>query len=57
MVKTLKNLLLHNQESFMADSWYTASGIKVYQADSNDDSRLTFDLSVAMLNLHSHTLV
>ena len=55
--KTLKNLLLQNQESFKAESWYTASGTKAYQVDSNDDFRLTFDLSMAKSNLHSHTLV
>ena len=27
-------------------------GLKVYQVDSNDDSRLTFDLSKAKSNLH-----
>ena len=33
-------------------------GDKVYQVDSNvDDSRLTFDLSMARSNLHSHTFV
>ena len=57
MAKTLKNLLCLNQESFKAESWYTARGLKVYQVDSNDDSRLTIDLSVAILNLHFHTLV
>ena len=32
-------------------------GLKVYQVDSNDDSRLIFDLSMARSNLHSHILV
>ena len=32
-------------------------GLKVYQVDSNDDSRLTFDISVVRSNLHSNTLV
>ena len=32
-------------------------GLKVYQVDLNDDSRLTFDLSMARSNLYFHTLV
>ena len=32
-------------------------GLKIYQVDLNDDSRLTFDLSMARSNLHSPTLV
>ena len=31
--------------------------LKVYQTDSNNDSRLTFDFSKARSNLHSNTLV
>ena len=38
--KTLKNLL-QNQESFEADLGIQDWGHKVYQVDSNDDSRLT----------------
>ena len=40
MVKTPKNL--QNQESFMAESWIIASGLKAYKACSNDDYRLNF---------------
>ena len=32
-------------------------GLKVYEVDLNDDSRLTFDLSMARSNLYYHTLV
>ena len=42
MVKTLKNLLLQNQESFKAE----------YQVCSNDDRRLTSDLFTTRSNLH-----
>ena len=35
MVKTHKNLLLKNQESFMAEYWYIASGTQDLR--SNDD--------------------
>ena len=44
MVKTLKNLLLKNQESFEAASWYTASGTQGLPSCSNDDPRMTFEL-------------
>ena len=49
MVKTLKNLLQKNQESFEAESWYVHMyhrGLKVYQVCSNDDPRLTFSQNV-----------
>ena len=42
MVKSLKNLLLQNQESFEAEFCYIALG-KVYQVCANDDPRLTFN--------------
>ena len=51
---TLKNLLLQNQELNLGVQHWR---LKVNQVDSNDDSRLTFDLSMAMSYLHSHTLV
>ena len=39
MVKTLKNLLLQNQESFEAKSCYIAFRTQVYQVCSNDNRR------------------
>ena len=55
--KNLKNLL-QNQESFKAESWYKASGTQGLPGFcSNDDSRMTFELSMARSNLHPHTLV
>ena len=57
MVKTLKNLLLQNQESFKAESWYIASRTQGLQSCSNDDPRLTFDLFTAKSNLHPHAFV
>ena len=56
--KTLKNLLLQNQESFKAESCYIAWGLKVYQVYSddevcsNDDPRQTFNLFIVRSNLH-----
>ena len=44
MVKTLKNLLLQNQESYEAESWYIASGTQGLPNCLNDYRRLTFDL-------------
>ena len=32
-------------------------GLKVYQVQSNDNPRMTFDLSMARSNLQPHTLV
>ena len=43
MVKTLKNLLLHNQESFGAKPWYIALRTQGLPC-TNDDRRLTIDL-------------
>ena len=57
MVKTLKNLLLQNQESCKAESCYRALGLKVIQVCSNDDPRLTFDLCMAWSNLHPYAFV
>ena len=58
MVKTLKNLLLQNQESFGAESWYIASDtLRVYQICSNDDPRLTFDLFTTRSNLCPYAFV
>ena len=50
MVKTLENVLLRNQESFGAESWYIASGTQALpsQVCSNNDHRLTFDLFMGM---------
>ena len=42
MVKTLI-ILLQNQESFEAESLYTAFGTQIYQVYSKDAPRLTFD--------------
>ena len=44
MVKTLKNLLLQNQESFEAESWYIALLSQILLFVQVDDRRLTFDL-------------
>ena len=54
MVKTLKNLLVQNQERFEAESWYI---LNVYQIRSNDDRRFTFDILTARLNLRFHEFV
>ena len=43
MVKALKRLL-QNQESFEAESWYIAWGLKVYEVCLNDGRGMTFDL-------------
>ena len=45
--KTLKYLLLQNQESFEAESWYIASGTQVLPICSNDGRMLIFDLFMA----------
>ena len=44
MVKTLKNLLLQNQEICEAESWYIASGTQGLHVWLNNDPALTFDL-------------
>ena len=46
MVKTFKNLLLQNQESFEAESWCIVSGTQVLSNCSND-LKLTFYLFTA----------
>ena len=56
MVKTPKNLLLRNQESFKAESWYIVSGTQGPPSLTNDYPRMTFDLSMARSNLHPHNL-
>ena len=48
--KTLKTLL-HNQENFETESWYTALGLKSF---SDDDPKMTFDLFMACSNLYHH---
>ena len=57
MVKTLKNLLLQNQDSFEAESCYIASGTQGLPSLLNDDCRLTFDLFTARSNLHPYALI
>ena len=58
MLKTIKNLLLQNQESFKAKSRYIASWTQgLPQVCSNDDPRLTFDLFTARSNLSPHAYV
>ena len=42
MVKTLKNLLLQNQDSFEAECWYIALGTHGLTFCSNNDRRLDF---------------
>ena len=44
MIKTLKNLLLQNQESFVAESGYIASVSQALPSSFKDDCRLAFDL-------------
>ena len=46
--KALKNVLLQNHESFKAESCIQHQGLEIYQVDSNDDSRLNFDLSILL---------
>ena len=41
MVKTLKNLLLQNQESYDLETWHVASRTQALQSYINDDPRLT----------------
>ena len=48
--KTVKNLLLQNQESFGAESWYIASRIQGLETYSNDDCKWTVDLFKARSN-------
>ena len=43
MGKTLKNLLLSNQEGFEAESWYIASGTRGLSSLLKNGGRLTFD--------------
>ena len=56
IVKTLENLL-QNQESFGAESWDKLQGLKLSQACSNDDHRLTFDLFTARSHLRLYRFV
>ena len=44
MLKTFKKVLVQNQESFGAESWYTESRTQGLPSCSNDDLRLTFYL-------------
>ena len=44
LVKTLKNLLLRNQQADDLETWYAASGAKVLQACSNDDPGMTLTI-------------
>ena len=57
MVRTLKNLLLQNQESFMAEFWNIAERLKVYQVHSNDDPGITSDLFMARSDLCPQTFI
>ena len=41
MVKTLKNLLFQNQESYDLETWHAASRTQALQSYMNDDHRLT----------------
>ena len=51
-----KNLLLQNQESFEAESWYIASGTRLLSFP-NDGRRFIFDLITARSILHPNTFV
>ena len=51
MVKTLKNLLLRNQEIDDHETWYTASSSEVLPYCSNDDTGLTLTIFVTWPNL------
>ena len=44
MVKTLENVLLQNQETFGAESWYIAWKTQTLSNCSNDDHMSTFDI-------------
>ena len=57
MVKTLENLLLQNQESFWAESWYIALRTQALPSLFNDDHRLTFYLFTARSNLRLYGFV
>ena len=48
--KTLKNLLLQNQESFEAETWYIVFGTLVLPNLLNDDPMMTSDLPTAWSN-------
>ena len=47
---TFKFHLLQHQDRFEAESWYIASGLKVYQFVSNDGRRLTYYFFMARSN-------
>ena len=51
-----KTLLVQNQESFVAESWYHHC-LKVYQVCSNVDRMLTFDHFMARSNLPLYRFV
>ena len=54
MVKTLKNFLLQNQESFEAESWYIASGMQgLPTSDDNPRMTLTFFLRHCQISVPS----
>ena len=55
--KTLKNLLLQNQESFKTASCYRALGTAGHPNWFSDDPRLTFDLFTAWSNLQPYAFV
>ena len=53
MVKTLKNLLLWNQNADDLETWYAASGARVLPKYSNDDPGLTLTYFTARSNMVS----
>ena len=58
MVKTLKNLLLHNQKADDLESWYAALGARVCtRSCSNDDPGLTLSYFTTRSNLVPYTFV
>ena len=57
MVKTLKNLLLWNQNANDLESWYAASGTEYFQVCSDDDPELTLNYFTARSNLIPNAFV
>ena len=57
MVKTLKNLLLLNQNTKDLETWYAASALEYYQICSNDDPGFTLTYFTARSNLVPYAFV
>ena len=52
MMSSLKNLILQNQESYEAESWYIVLGTQGLPNIFNDDPRMTFNLLTAQSNFY-----